>query len=364
MNTATVTWTYYQNYGTILQAYALQQVIIKLGHNNKIIDDSMIIRKKYRFAFIPDKIKDICRIVFHLNNVYARKSIIRNREYKQFKMKYLHIDFNTFPVKNLDKRYDIFICGSDQIWSPTEKIFDDFYFLEFTQKRKVAYAPSLGKAFLPDWYKKRVKRLLKNFDFISVRESKGAELLSELIGYELEVVLDPTLLLNSPEWDKVINGECTDIGKYILVYMLTPNDIYIKVVMDFAKKYNLKVCILGTSEEYLHLDAENIFCGPDRFLQLIKQAEIVFTDSFHGTIFSILFHKEFYTFKRFSDQSSLNQNSRIDNLFEQLDICGRLIDSRNLDIVGASPVLDYQKIDIRLNMLRMTSFAFLKKALS
>lgn len=363
MNTATVTWTYYQNYGTILQAYALQQVIIKLGHDNKILDDRTIIRKKYRFAFVPDQIKNICRIVFYPNNVYIKKSRIRDREYKKFKTQHLYMDFNTDPVKDLDKRYDIFICGSDQIWSPTEKIFDGFYFLEFTQKKKVAYAPSLGKAFLPDWYKTKVKRLLKDFDAISVRESKGAELLSEVIGYKPEVVVDPTLLLNVSDWDKIACGEGARKCKYILAYLLTPNDTYIQVIMDFAKKQNLEVCILGTSEEYLNLDMENIFCGPSKFLQLIKNAEFVFTDSFHGTIFSILFHKEFYTFKRFADQSSFNQNSRIDNLFAQLDICGRLVCARNLDVVGGSSSLDYRKIDARLDVLRAVSIAYLEKAL-
>lgn len=194
--TATVTWITFHNFGTYLQAYALQHVLRGLGYNNRIIDDKAIIDKKFPPA-PPRKLSLYWDIRIRLAKLYhnIRGDIPRlptsEALYQNFRNQYLLIDSNFTTPEELNERYDIFIAGSDQIWYPNEEIFDPYFYLDFARKKKISYAPSVGASEYPEAFIPRTKPLIERFDHLSVREQRGKELLASFIDKDIEVVLTP-----------------------------------------------------------------------------------------------------------------------------------------------------------------------------
>ncbi len=355
MKTATVTWITYENYGTDLQAYALQQAIIKLGHSNAILSDSY-----YVHNFPPKKtLKDyFVNIVRFFKGTYIPPS---SKLYHMFRRKFLNIDFCCDNIDSVNKKYDVFVCGSDQIWSPYLE-FEPYYYLAFTEKKKIAYAPSLGTGTCSVEYKRNVKSLIERFDYVSVREQSGANLLKSFINKNIQCVVDPTLLLTCEEWNKLIITKKIS-EKYLICYFLTNNKWYVDYARKYADKHNLKLYIFGTNRAY-KLIADRIICaGPQEFLSYIKNADKVFTDSYHASIFSILFNRSFVTFKRFEDGNVNDQNARIYNLFEKLGINDHFVGESDLSCV--EDILEPQWVDVSLNItnLREASMSYLKMAL-
>lgn len=365
IRTATVTWIKHANFGTYLQAYALQQTIFKLGYQNFIIDDSTIIEEKRPSVSFFTRLKTYLITIVHNGNfkIYQYKS---NKRYAEFRQKYLQIDTCTQPLAQLSDRYDLFICGSDQIWYPSDAIFSPYYYLAFTNKKKIAYAPSLGTSNYPQNFIPKVTPLLQRIDALSVREYQGANLLQDILGRKVEVVLDPTLLLTSYDWEQLLST-CSDAGNddtpYILCYFLGNNVRYMNFVSDFARQKGLLVKIFATHPSYLSFGDKAMACGPLEFLQAIKQSTYFFTDSFHGTIFSIHFEKRFYTFKRFDDSSKLNQNSRIENLFSLIGLSSFFLGPDDLEKIPQLPDIDYSKVKGNIQSERNKSLNFLINAL-
>lgn len=369
LTTATVTWITYQNYGTFLQAYALQQVLLNLGYDNVILDDSSIIKS------LPKKNKNNPLRVLHSlrrkvlchcspnYKEYQRKTEQTRKEYDVFKSKYLKIDSAFSSLSEVGERYDIYICGSDQIWYPSEEIFHPYFYLAFTKRKKVAYAPSVGTSVYPEAYKFKVKYLLESFSHIGIRERQGAELLYSFINKPVEVVLDPTLLLSAENWYRLTKDGPTGSTPYILCYFLTENSRYINFVREYAKVKKLRLKIFANNYHYMRYGDECIFGSPERFLTEIRYAEVVFTDSFHATIFSIHFERDFYTFKRFNELSKINQNSRLINLFSELGIKERFLGESELEKVGNVQKIDYATVSQHLERKREDSMSYLVKSL-
>lgn len=350
MNTATVTWIYHKNFGTFLQAYALQKSIIDLGHNNVIIDDSTFHR--------PSLYK---RLKIRAINFIKGRSNKSQRLYRRFANANLNIapwDGNTNRIAN---KYDVFLCGSDQIWSPLIE-FNPYYFLGFTDKKKVAYAPSTGTNISSDEYIANTKSLIERFSHVAVREEDGARMLSAFVNKEIKVVIDPTLLLTQKEWKKVESRVDTD-EPYILCYFLTPNKWYMDYVKQYAQQHHCKVKIFNTKPIYNELGFELIDAGPGEFISYIKNADKVFTDSFHSSIFSILYHKDFITFKRFKESEKQNQNARIANLFEKLGLTKRFIGEEEIATIETIEKTNYDRIEDILKELRATSKEYLRNAI-
>jgi hypothetical protein len=281
-------------------------------------------------------------------------------------------EVNSGNLKELNNRYDIFISGSDQIWFPNKEIFNSFYYLEFTDESKlrIAYAPSIGVSLYPDEYKLRVKPLLERFNYLSTREKIGSELLGSFCKRKIESVLDPTLLMTRDEWENIIdhavkNKEIDEVkdDKYILCYFLGNNPWYWRSVKKIQKKLKCKTVNLPMNWQSMNKADQKEFCNPVGFLQWIKGAEIILSDSFHGTIFSILFKKNFYSFKRFEDLNSNDQNSRIYNLLGLLGLEQRLIDDKDRSFGNPAISIDYTTVDTLLDSLRKSSLTFLHKAL-
>lgn len=363
----TITWISFYNFGTFLQAYALQQILKNRGFENAIISDKAIVRQmimqRYGFTFyIKRFLYDIYERVF-VTSCYAKGVRKSCSMYKQFAAMFLTIDENWKNFKNLNSKYDIFVCGSDQIWSPVKGIFNPFYYLSFVNKKKIAYAPSIGVNSYPNELKDKVKSLLDSFSSISVREENGAKLLRSFINKEIATVLDPTLLLTTAQWESIIE-EKEKVEPYVLCYLLTYNQIYIDFVSKYAKEQNLKLKFFITDKRYLVYADIPLFVGPIEFLEEIHAASYFFTDSFHGTIFALQFKKRFATFKRFKDIDDKNQNSRLDNLFTKLNLKKYFIDEINLSEISQLPKIDYDRVHAILDEERVKSISFLLNSIN
>lgn len=358
---AIVTWITYHNFGTFLQAYALQQVIRTLGYENVILSDKRLVNE------ITPKVNPFRKVlsyVYHLLiDHWGLNKNLRDASdaYESFKDNYLRIDNTWNSDQDLNDHYDIFVCGSDQIWSPVIPL-QAYYYLAFTNKKKIAYAPSIGQTSYPETRKEIVKDLLEDFSALSIRERQGASLLREFVDKPVETVMDPTLLLPSEQWCQLIGHSKVDIP-YVLCYLLTFNPFYLDCVKRFAENHHMRLKLFVLDKRYLSYAEIPVFAGPVEFLREIRGASYFFTDSFHGTVFAIHFEKWFRVFKRFDEGASNNQNSRIENL---LGICGLLdyfIGKSQFDKIEMLPLVDYQRVKQSLEREREHSLAYLKHAL-
>lgn len=349
MRTATITWIYYENFGTYLQAYALQKSIIDLGHENVIIDDSFFYRPS-----LKGRIKKV------MIDIMKGKSF-SHKAYQRFKRENLGVENFTGDTDEIKDKFDAYICGSDQIWSPYLE-FNPYYYLGFTSRKKIAYAPSTGTGSCTEQYKQNVKPHIDKFSHVAVREEAGQKMLSSFIDKNIDVVLDPTLLLTKEQWDRVECKVNVD-SPYILCYFLTPNQWYLDYVKEYAIKHNKHIKIFNTNPRYKSMGFETIEAGPGEFISYIKNADKVFTDSFHSSIFSILYHKDIITFKRFEDGGKKDQNARIANLFCKLGIPSYFIGREELDKVEELATPDYTKVEEKLAAYREASRTYLKNAI-
>ena len=364
----TVTWITYLNFGTYLQAYALQRCIRRAGFHNKIADDRQIVRQMGRKSRLTSCVRGLAYRLYLLLSSYGNLSRKSARMYAAFRRDYLDIDSSFASLEELGRTYNVYIAGSDQIWSPSERVFHPYYYLSFTQRKKISYAASLGVSVCPEGYGTKAVPLLSSFSHLSVREEEGSRILRNLLpdGKEVTTVLDPTLLIERTDWEHLSAPESPLEGGYMACYMLTPNEKYLKQVRQAADREGKRLLVFATNRR-LRPYADVFYpAGPREFLTAIRYADCVYTDSFHATIFSVLFRKEFFVFRRFSETDKVNQNSRIENLFRLLGIEGRFIGENKLNDGGSTvaAALDYEKITARLEEEREKSWHFLTHALN
>lgn len=242
------------------------------------------------------------------------------------------------------------------MWNPDwadytyEKTFLRFY----RKEKRIAYAASFGVDSIPEKWIDKYKKGLSEFRYLSVREDKAVEIVEDIIGKTCERVLDPTMLLDRAEWDRIaiVPQQCMN-KKYILTYFLGgKSDAVNKDILEYAKKYDYHVINL------LDLNDPNYFVGPDKFVGLISKAELVLTDSFHATVFSIIYERPFAVYNRKGTGSKMG--SRLSSLLNMCDLSGRkreLVDETNLfscDFESAKKNIEREKIH---------SIAFLHKAI-
>lgn len=357
---ATITWITYPNFGTYLQAYALQHFIQSLGYYNAILNDESMIEKRINWKL------EIKKIIWQASRTY-RLFVSSNKKsallYEKFKREYIVIENNIEDVDYLNKKYDCFVCGSDQIWNPfslqNPKV--GFYYADFSRKTKIAYAPSIGVASIPSEYLSTFAKLIKDFPYLSAREKQGQTIMENITGRKVTNVVDPTLLLACKDWEKLID-KGSKRGKYVLGYFLTPNTLYISAAKEYAHKKGLEFRMLFTDKSYVSVADELITAGPKEFLQTIHDAYAVFTDSFHGSIFASIFRIQFVTFKRFGDTTK-SQNSRVENLLNFMGISNRLLGESDIKKLYALENIDFNDVWQRLSVLIDESKSFLINAL-
>ena len=366
-NITILTFQRAKNYGAVLQAFALKTALRSIcEHNVEILDYDFVVagmndnlknhykkRGKVKFIiFIFIKIIEKFLGTLFINSIKKREIKITS-----FIDKYLinpnQKRYNIGNVKTIDS--DLYIVGSDQVWNYSIAGGDKTFFLEFVpeKSKKFSYAASFGFEDVFLKYKKECIDLLRNFEGISLREPIGYDVLSKEIK-EPFIHIDPTLLLDASVW----SGFTADTGeKYILVYnVIPPNKLY-KAAKETAKKKRLKMIEItsGFSSFILNPKSKKLLDkSPEEFVSLIANAEYVFTTSFHGTTFSVLFKKKFFT------ELNCNNyyNHRVENLLNLLGLEERAIDNCGGDF---SKEINWDSVDGKLNAERKKSFDYLAK---
>ena len=284
-----------------------------------------------------------------------------------FERKYLRCSRLVQDINELSlitKDYETLVCGSDQIWAPN--CYNPVYFASFANKgiRKVSYAASIGLNSIPENLIPVYKKHLSDFYAIGIREQEGSELLKHSCGIDSKVVLDPTLLVERAVYESIEKSVKMDSGKYLFIYVLNKNHHYKERIVSYAEKHNLQIVGISSNSEdkkWMHRAYEFSNLGADSFVWLIHHAEVVMTDSYHGTIFSLLFHKVFYTFLRFDENDPICQNSRIRQLDTYFNIDKRIAGPK--DPLEEKEPFDYEQFECRLKTLRNYSLDFLNYAL-
>lgn len=366
VTTATVTWITHKNFGTSLQAYALQHVLKEAGYANKVLDDASVIASFAKKRFSIMRLLKGCGWLYPKKAAYRRQYEQSVREFDSFKERFIEMDSEWTSREDLSDRYDVFIAGSDQIWSPNVP-FDDYYYLAFAGGKKVAYAPSFGASVFTEKYIKTVLPLISDFDAVSVREPSAALMLKESLGLDVQVVADPTMLIDASGWNSLLEeggNYAEDVSeRYALCYFLSYNKRYVDYVKAYCAQKGLKLKSLVANEDMVGRSDEDIYAGPLSFIRSIKGAEVVFTDSYHGTIFSVLYQKDLLVFRRFLSTSPLNQNSRLEHLMHRLGLDGRLAGEGVLTDSWQDTEIDYSKVNGIVEEFRSHSLGVLKSML-
>ena len=366
---------YYKNYnfGGQLQAYALQKFL----RNNSVNCEQICFQKSFRRKRNSNRsIKKILKgVVWNILNIFVNRMLKkRYMNFQKFSESIPHTNnIYTFDnIEELKNYYDCFICGSDQIWNDTFNSKEDLlvYCLDFVNdKRKISYAASIGSNELSSEQANLFRECLNKFDAISVRENTAKKLLESLISKEIITVLDPTLLLSAEQWNTI----CKEPDKckqepYLFAYLLGRDKKQRKIASDIAKIMKLKLwtiphvygnmrtCDIGFG------DIKDFSSGPAEFIGLIKNANLVITDSFHAVVFSIIFHKPFFVFKRNSDNDPKSMNSRIIDFLSELGLERRIINSNDINLNDID--IDYNQADKILEEKRSLCIEFLKNSLN
>lgn len=390
MKTATVTWITYQNYGTVLQAYALQQAVRRLGHENEILSDREVLAEHRRLhpyekarPAEPDAagqggatrglglLRQPRRLLRALKARLDREGYAAPYEESQkaiaaFIEQDMRVrrDLSPDSLAALNGEYDAFLCGSDQIWSLRPVNFNPYYFLNFAQKPKLAYAPSLGTERISDERAAELAGLLQDFSALSVRESRSAEQLSALLGREVSWVADPTLLHDRPFWEDFCRSVPKRGGKYLLCYFLEDRAWYFRYAEALAKRLGLRLLLLPSRWEHLRRGCVDTgVIGPREFVARFRDAAFVLTDSYHGSIFSLLFEKNFQYLLRFRSDDPNSQNLRIESLFGLLSLDGRIVTENGPQAIRPEP-MNYPELREKLADFRETSLHYLSDGLS
>ncbi len=375
-----VTW-YWGNYGSVLQAYALQKAVSKIGYNCETIQHNVNGSNKTKILYRIKQFGLFKTLKFYLNKIAVmlskknKNELIYISKREKILDKFIDENLKLSSIKysndnfNCCNQYDVYICGSDQIWNPNLTFLSDFYWLNFVNgKTKISYAPSIGSQGIPNSYKEKVKYMLSDFKTITVREKASEIILKDIVpNKDIVTVLDPTMLLEKDYWESLLPNRSIE-SDYIFVYLLRANEEQLNFVNDIAEKLGLKVAIYPLLERTNHCELEYIYGDyriyddtPFDFLEKIKNAKVVITDSFHCSVFSIIFHTNFFVLKKSNDKDG--QLVRVTNLLELTEQDFRLIDV-NTDIEKVEVKNSFVRSDIIIEQKRKECLELLKNSLN
>ena len=373
------------NYGSMLQAFATQQFLDNIGIENETINIERNIdfakgKKKYyitqitNLTFIKYKL-GMVKLKFEKKKKknLGKNITIRDKKFKEFETKFrLTKAYKTYQeLTEKCKDYSSVLVGSDQLWLPVN-VVADYYTLNWVPDNvnKISYATSIGISSVPNKYKNNYKNFLNRIDNLSVRETTGVKLVSELSEKKATLVCDPTLLLTKQEWMKIQQEERIIKDKYILCYFLGSNIEHRKFAERLKEKTGYKIVSLNHLDEYvkysdIFADETPYDIGPAEWINLIRNAEFVCTDSFHGTVFSLINNTKFFTFERYSSKNSnISTNSRIYSLLEIVNLKERILSGTEKVEDVLSYEIDFKEINKKLDKFRCESRYFLENALN
>lgn len=343
MKVGIVTFQETNNYGAILQNYALQTAIRKLGHEAETIDyKSAYIGKPYRLRHLKDKGLMTYLLGVAGYFIYLPRTAANNRFRKRLKYS-KKVDAKT--VKELSDTYDLYITGSDQVWNYKLTGMDPYYMLGFVKDKSKcnSFSASIGVQEIANSKKKAIRRYLKDYNYISVREESAKTALSSVIKNDIDVVSDPTIMLTSNEWSKVAAKKPK--YKYVYVYQLGVSSDVVAMAKKIAKENGLKIIFTPFPVGKPAMGKYHITAGAGEVVSYIKNAEYVITDSFHGTMLSIIFHKKFFT-KCAGTHAGVG--SRIHDMLDKYGLLGRLLNKESdykedIDFDSVQKIIDAEK---------------------
>ena len=377
--------TYKDNFGSALQTYATQYTIEKMGYRPECICTDGImreieIRKALFFLkriFTPEELKHVwtyatSRLKRRGKSDYSENMKIRHKKYAEFYDKYLYMsrDVKSFEeFSKLCENYQSVVVGSDQLWRPSN-IAGGYFTLESVPEKvnKVAYSTSFGVKELPSSMNKKAKLFLSRMNHISVREDSGKKIVADAIGKDIPVVCDPTMLLAPNEWFEISGNDPIVKGKYIVCYLMGDN----KQHRDFVKKlrevtgYRVIGLLHGATyiaDDENWVDEKPFDIGPLEFINLIKNAEYVCTDSFHCCVFSIIGKTPFFVFRRDSEKKTTSSNDRIYTLLRWSKLEERLLDGNEPILDCISREIDFDLVHRQMKTRQEKSLEYLKEAL-
>lgn len=379
-------WESTDNYGQVLQAYALQQALQSMGHEPFQIrysikasqaaeNSSSFLKKIMKLLLIYPLIKSIKRRrVLREDTAYHLMIEKKNemRRFGEFRSKYIvqgDVVYNSIEeIRTNPPSADCYITGSDQVWTMLlNNEGNAAYFLDFGNKntKRISYAPSFGRASYPQKLLPRLRELLNHFDAISVREQEGVNI-CESIGVKAEHVLDPTLLLAKTEYFNKLNFNDEEKDNSLFVYSInvrTPEDLYWSKLKQYAVDNGLKIIVTTSSGNFpgreIYEDVEYFYATVEEWIRSINKAQLVATSSFHGVVFCLLMHTNFIFYPLKGKETK--SNGRVQSLLQSLNledkICNCESDVNNCILIN--PV--WERVDDLLIHKRKESLEFLSK---
>ena len=350
MKVGILTFPHSPSYGASLQMFALYKTIEKLGGTPCVLNyQNRYMRSKHHIERDPVKAK--------LLNIVGHRT---SKKFTQFEktLTWLpsKIIYEAIKLQSISADLDYVIVGSDQVWNPAVTGSDTTYFLDFCEKKKkISYAASFGVDDLEPQFAKAITELLYDIPALSIREIKGREIIKRLTGRDVSVVLDPTFLPTKELWDMTVCTKPIVKQPYIFSFVFNPNDENISYRTRLSDETGLPIVSISDNP-FKKSDKNSIYVsgiGPTEFLRIIRDAEYIVTDSFHGTAFSIIFNRPFYV------SLSTKTNSRLETLLSTLDLENRIIsECKTFD-----KHINYTKVNQLISVYRERSLSFLQNAL-
>lgn len=369
-----------KNYGGNLQAFALQKKISEMGFDcEQITYDRQykgylycLLRKikHSRLKELPHKLMTLIKYI--LKSAVLFKDLLkikkRNKVFSAFSESIPHSRqiYRIDDVKALNDNYDAFVVGSDCVWNLYEDNFVTGLAFADKGKLKISYAASLGCLHLPDGWAEKYIDKIKGFNSLSVREKTVADDIRYLLPErKISVTADPVLLFTAEEWNSLL-PTYTKREKYALIYILSEDRSQFCAAEKWAHSVGLKVLTFPHIHNIFRYwqkgfgDIREFCCNPLEFVSLIKNAEIIITDSFHASIFSALFHKPFYALARDSEKEYMG---RVENFLDDTGLSAQLVNTDKLLSVTDLPLIDFSEADRIIEEKRKESIQFLKDSL-
>lgn len=348
------------NFGSALQTWALKKQLENMGNIVQVVDYRGNDFDKYKLMYAPNPRQAIVSSVCLIKNI-KRRSAFESFINREFNCTERFTTKNEAKLAEIANQFDCFICGSDQIWNldctngPVPP-----YFLSFAgTARRIAYAPSLSHMsfqaeHFTDYHKRLIKEWLSRFEALSVREESTINLFQPLTSTEIQTCLDPTLLLSADDYSSIIAPVEGVRGK-LFVYMLERNETLLQYASNLAELMDVDIAYISRRRLAFEVCAENYYgVGPAEFLGIIRDAKAVLTNSFHATVFSLLFGKPFQTFV--TQRSGI----RMVEFLEKVGASDRLTDGKKTTLPAAA---SKSLVNSRLELLRGQSRSFLERAL-
>ena len=356
-----------RNYGASLQMFALFKYLCRQGYEVEVIDYISNVSKHYSILF-PKFRKNVVAYLKQLkNNLSHHKEMVYKKNlFDNFNKRYIRITErkyrNTADLKRMPPEEDIYITGSDQVWntSLTGKV-DDGYLLNFGEKeiKRVSYAASIGSDELDAKYKEQMISLISNLDAISVRESSAKTELDKYIDKPISVVTDPVFLMTSKQWKEelALTDKCNE--KYIFVYLVVSSQEVVDIVNKISEQTGYPIYCNKKDDRYKNVGCIMQDVDPRKFVELIKNAEYIISNSFHATAFSIIFQRKFFVVPH------KTLNARISDLLEMVGLEARqIVKPDDLEGLDWRKEIDYSTCAANLEDAIQQSKEYLKRVIA